>query len=86
MTASVRLRQWREKRGITQHAAAIVLGIAQSTLCDLENGKKQPGLALAFLIERKTKRDITARDWIRKARGTSEPGSELRRNPTSLER
>ena len=62
-TASVRLKNWRERYGLSQRALGECLGISQEYVCQLEGGKKTPGLSVASAIERKTNGEIPSRDW-----------------------
>lgn len=62
--ASVRLRVWRERKGLKQAALAERLSISQGALSHLEDedGSDLPSLALAVRIERAT--GIAPRAWI----------------------
>lgn len=53
--AGQRLRTWREDAGLSQRDVAARLGIEQSTLCRIEQGRNQPGLQIAIRIEKLSK-------------------------------
>ena len=54
MDAPTRLKAWRVERGLSQPAAAKLLGISQSALCDYENGRKTPRPGTAARLEEAT--------------------------------
>ncbi|WP_175059663.1 helix-turn-helix transcriptional regulator [Thermococcus sp. 2319x1] len=47
-----RLRELREKRGLTQEELAKALGVTRQTIIAIEKGKYDPSLRLAFKIAR----------------------------------
>lgn len=61
--AGKKLRRWRDKQNLSQPVLAEQLEIAESTLSRLENGERQPGLDLAFRIQRRTNGVIPANRW-----------------------
>ena len=44
------LRKFRNARGLSQHELAAMLGISRSHIGRLENGEKQPSLAMLFRL------------------------------------
>ena len=44
------IKEKREKLGLTQKELAEMCGIAQSTLCDIEQGRCKPSLPVAIRI------------------------------------
>lgn len=44
------IREKREQLGISQKKLAEMCGIAQSTLCDIEQGRSKPSIAVAVEI------------------------------------
>ncbi|WP_297550661.1 helix-turn-helix transcriptional regulator [Thermococcus sp.] len=47
-----RLRELREKKGLTQEELARALGVTRQTIIAIEKGKYDPSLKLAFRIAR----------------------------------
>ncbi|CAB49550.1 helix-turn-helix transcriptional regulator [Pyrococcus abyssi] len=47
-----RLREFREKYGLTQEELARILGVTRQTIIAIEKGKYDPSLRLAFKIAR----------------------------------
>ncbi|WP_297064780.1 helix-turn-helix transcriptional regulator [Thermococcus sp.] len=47
-----RLRELREKKGLTQEELAKALGVTRQTIIAIEKGKYDPSLRLAFRIAR----------------------------------
>ena len=45
-----RIKEYRDKKSISQIDLAKKVGIAVSTLCDIENNKQNPSLPIAFKI------------------------------------
>lgn len=62
VSGSEQLRDWMARRTVNQHAAAELLGITDVFLSQLVNGHRQPGLANAINIERKT--GIAVESWL----------------------
>lgn len=57
VSAGDALRQWRTALGLSQLDVGLQLGVAPNVVSDLENGRRRPGLDLAFAIE-----DLTSLD------------------------
>lgn len=57
-----RLKAYLLKRGQTQRAMALQLGITDAHMSDIIHGKETPGLALAVRIEDAT--GIPTRTWV----------------------
>ena len=47
-----RIREFREKRGMTQQEMARQTGVSRQTIISLENGRYNPSILLAFRIAR----------------------------------
>lgn len=70
--ARLRLREWRERRHISQREAGILLAthtahgraVSQGGWASWETGAKKPDLYFAFALESLTKGAIKARHWI----------------------
>lgn len=60
------LREYRKAHGIKQKDLAKSLGVSNPYLCDIEKGKRTPGLALAVRIEDATKGAVPATSWIKR--------------------
>ncbi len=58
------LTQWRRGSKLTQQDAAKALGVSQSTLSELENGKLVPKVDTAGRIERVTAGAVPVTSWI----------------------
>lgn len=52
--AALKLREWRDGRGLSQAAAGALLGLSSSRVSDIEHGRRTPGLRLAVRIQRVT--------------------------------
>jgi transcriptional regulator with XRE-family HTH domain len=61
MSASSKLHLWRAKKALSLVEAGKLLGISASTLCDYENGKKQPRIGVALRIAKLTK--VRIEEW-----------------------
>lgn len=48
------LRQWIDRRGVTDRVAASIIGLDHTFLSNLVTGKRNPGLVNALKIERAT--------------------------------
>lgn len=48
------LKNWRTSRGLTQAAAAELLGLTEPTLCRYEKGSRTPSLAQAAKLSEQT--------------------------------
>lgn len=57
------LKEWIEKKGLRQRDAASVLGIPESVVSRLIQGKNQPALATAMQIAKATKGAVKVEDW-----------------------
>jgi hypothetical protein len=66
-----RFRAWMDDTGLTNKAAAAVLGCDPSFISHVANGKRRPGLPLAVAIERETALwsggPILPREWEEEA-------------------
>jgi transcriptional regulator with XRE-family HTH domain len=58
------LSQYIKDAGMTQRAFAAAVNIAPGHLSEIITGKKLPGLALAFAIERQTLGQVPASSWV----------------------
>lgn len=61
--AGARLRKWREDAGLSQMAAAKLIGASQGGWAAWESGAKAPDLHFAFELERLTEESIRASEW-----------------------
>lgn len=59
----VMLKNWRESAGLSQAEMARQAHVSPATWCDLEAGKKLPGLSLAWDIEELTKGVVKVKLW-----------------------
>lgn len=50
-TARERLRVWRKANKLSQKAFGAMVGVGQTTISSLEEGERNPGLALGLAIE-----------------------------------
>lgn len=74
-----KLKAWRtETAKITQEEAAGRINASAATWCDLEAGKKLPGLDIAADLERLTEGAVTVLDWTELSRERRE-GRKRRR-------
>lgn len=62
MSASTQLLRWRQAKGISQTAAANLVGVTQPTWSDWEAGKKCPHIKQAVRIEQETGVPVSA--WL----------------------
>jgi transcriptional regulator with XRE-family HTH domain len=76
MTAASKLLTWRLAKGLTQCEAAEAAGVSQASWCNWERGKKCPGIAMAMLLERVTRRAVRLKDWTHAS--TVSPGATPR--------
>lgn len=60
-----KLQAWRLKKGLTQHAAASLIGANQATWSEWESEKKSPRVEHAFEIQRVTRGAVKAQEWAR---------------------
>lgn len=56
------LKQWIERRGLSQREAASVIGVHWTSINKLLHGRRLPSLELATRIETET--GITTRSWV----------------------
>lgn len=61
------MTKWRETRGVTQTAAATMVGVRQATWSDWENGKKRPHIPQALKIAEVTLGDVPVEAWAESA-------------------
>lgn len=66
--AAQKLKTWRNAAKLKQAEAARLVPTSPATWCDLEAGKKLPGLEIAADIERVTEGAVTVADWTETAR------------------
>lgn len=50
-TAAERLREWRTTEKVSQAQFAEMVGVGQTTISNLEQGERNPGLSLGLAIE-----------------------------------
>jgi transcriptional regulator with XRE-family HTH domain len=62
--AMTQLSSYIKGAGMTQRAFAAAVNIAPGHLSEIITGKKRPGLALAFAIERQTLGQVPASSWV----------------------
>ena len=65
MQAPDLLRAWREAKGLTQTAAAELIGVSQPSYSDYENGKKFPRIENAIKIAGTTDGAVPVAAWAR---------------------
>jgi transcriptional regulator with XRE-family HTH domain len=63
VTGSLQLRSWRTGAGLSQRAAARMLGCNQSMICYLELGRRRPGRELARRIEEASEAAVPIEAW-----------------------
>lgn len=56
------IRKWRERNGVSQRELAQRLAISATEISDYEAGRRVPGLARAFALERVT--GVDAELWV----------------------
>jgi transcriptional regulator with XRE-family HTH domain len=59
-----RLREWREQHGLTQTAAAAVLGVQQPVWSEWESGGRIPKLRFAVELARITDGAVPVDGWV----------------------
>jgi transcriptional regulator with XRE-family HTH domain len=57
------LRQWRKRRGLSQHQAAEILGIDLMTLSRYERGVVRPNLERALEFAVRTDGEVPVESW-----------------------
>ena len=62
----MRLRAWREKRGLSGAEFARMTRRSQPSLWNIEAGLHKPSLSTALAIERATRGAIKASSWFRR--------------------
>lgn len=60
----MKLREWREKEGLTQAVLAAELGIHAQYLSDIERGVRTAGSKLALKIKRRSNGAVTPNDLL----------------------
>lgn len=69
MDGRERLKRWMERSRINQREAARIIGIHFTHLSQILSGRRNPGLANAVVIERKT--GISVEAWVPSEEGKS---------------
>lgn len=64
MTAAHPLKTWRDSRGLTQTALALLLGVRKNSVHRYERGERFPRPRILARIETVTAGAITARDFL----------------------
>jgi transcriptional regulator with XRE-family HTH domain len=59
-----KLSRWIDASGMTRDDVAVKLGVSRTYLDKLCRGQHRPGLAMAFRIEKLTRGEIAASDWL----------------------
>ncbi len=72
MQAPALLRSWRVGAGLTQEAAAHLIGVSQPTYSDYEHGKKVPRTQKALEIEQTTGGAVPVTAWALESRAKAE--------------
>lgn len=62
--AGIKLKNWRERSGITQFSFASKIGISQAFVSQLENGERPVSLNVSAAIEHETGGEITMQEWV----------------------
>lgn len=63
MLGSVRFKEWRESRALTQAQVADLLGVRQSRVSEWESGRTQPRVRMAVAIARVTGGEVPVELW-----------------------
>lgn len=64
MAERTTLRKWRIAKGMSRRALAAELHTSVPSICDWENGKKNPSLRFALAIEKLTGGTVPAISWV----------------------
>jgi DNA-binding XRE family transcriptional regulator len=64
MTTMSKLREYRERTGLSQAKMAEAVECQKSMICRLERGERKPSFALAQRISEFTKGEVTPNDFM----------------------
>lgn len=69
--AGALLKRWREKKGLSQTAAARILDMKQGVLSSYESGEKMPSVVRALEIAKKTRGEVPVETWAQAPRSAT---------------